>query len=325
MASIAEPLNVAIAVQHLRPFDPRRDMQAVADLIELGFSDTLDEDGQRYLSQMRAAANSYNSLHWLGIAGYFSSYSMSGFVWEEDGRVVGNLSMIPYLINARRCYLIANVVVSPAYRRRGIGYALTARAIEQARSMGSPTTWLHVREENSGAINLYQSLGFIERARRTTWQAQGEAPRPRYPDHITITTRRNKDWAQQRNWLRENYPAELLWNLPLNLHALQPGILGSFSRFFNDASIDQWSIFNYDQLAGVTAWQSVLGNTNAIWLAAPKNVDDAVLQALLLHTRRNISTRRPLMLDYPAGQSAAAIEAAGFRAHQTLIWMEKKL
>jgi len=325
MASIAEPLKVTTTSQHLRSFDPRRDMQAVADLIELGFSETLDEDGQRYLSQMRAAANSYNSLGWLGMAGRFSNYSMAGFVWEEDGQVVGNLNMIPYLINARRCYLIANVVVSPAYRRRGIGYALTARAIEQARSLGSPTTWLHVREENSGAIRLYQSLGFRERARRTTWQVQGDAPRQQFPDHITITARRNKDWALQRDWLRENYPAELLWNLPLNLRALQPGLLGIFARFFNDAIIDQWSVFNHDQLAGVTAWQSIQGNTNAIWLAASKNVDDAVLQALLIHTRRNIPARRPIVLDYPAGQSQVAIEAAGFRARQTLIWMENKL
>jgi hypothetical protein len=27
------------------------------------------------------------------------------------------------------------------------------------------------------------------------------------------------------------------------------------------------------------------------------------------------------MLDYPAGQSEPAIEAAGFKKHQTLIWM----
>jgi hypothetical protein len=42
----------------------------------------------------------------------------------------------------------------------------------------------------------------------------------------------------------------------------------------------------------------------------------------LLHARRNLPWRQNLMLDYPAGEYAAAIESAGFQPHRTLLWMK---
>jgi hypothetical protein len=32
--------------------------------------------------------------------------------------------------------------------------------------------WLHVRDDNPGALELYRQLGFIEKARCTSWDAQ---------------------------------------------------------------------------------------------------------------------------------------------------------
>lgn len=324
MASIAKPLFPAASAPQMRPFDARRDLQTVADLIELGFSETLDDEGLRYLSQMRATATSYKQFGWLGIAGHLGNFSMAGYVWEEAGQLVGNLNLIPYLAGARRNYLIANVVVHPNYRRKGIGRALTVRAIEQARSAGAPAVWLHVRAENQGAIALYESLGFVERARRTTWISQGESPKPELAGDILIGPRLRQHWPQQRAWLQTNYPQELLWNLPLKINSLNPGLFGWLERIFDTNTIDQWAVQRRDKLAGVISYQANLGIANLLWLAAPGDADDAALQALLLSARRNISARRPLTLDYPAGQSAAALQVAGFRARQTLIWMEIK-
>lgn len=324
MITLMNATDCSRAGSGLRSFDARRDLQAVADLIELGFAETLDDDGRRYLSQMRAAANSYRNLGWLGIAGSLSSYSMSGYVWEEEGRLIGNLSLIPYLIGARRCYMIANVVVHPDYRRRGIGRALTVKALEHCRNTACPVAWLQVREENGGAIALYQSLGFQERARRTTWQSQGDIPVPGSIEGVKITSRMGLHWAEQRRWLQANYPKELLWNLPLKLNSLRPGLMGGVTRIFSDTSISQWSIQRQGKLCAVAAWQTTQNQQNILWLAAPPDADAGVLQALLAHARQRIPTRRPATLDYPAGQSAAAIQGAGFRSHQTLIWMEIK-
>lgn len=324
MASIAEPLFSAQAYPQMRPFDARRDLQKVADLIELGFSDTLDEEGLRYLSQMRARAASYKQYGWLGIAGHLDNFTMAGYVWEENGQLIGNLNLIPYLSGARRYYLIANVVVHPDYRRKGIGRALTTRAIEQARSAGAPAVWLHVRAENLGATTLYENLGFIERARRTTWVSQGEIPKPELTGDFNIGPRLRQHWSKQRAWLQANYPQELLWNLPLKINSLNPGLFGWLGRIFNTEIIDQWSAQKQGKLAGVVSYQVAPGNPNLLWLAAPGDADETALHALLLHARRNISTRRSLTLDYPADQSTAALQAAGFRARQTLIWMEIK-
>jgi hypothetical protein len=43
---------------------------------------------------------------------------------------------------------------------------------------------------------------------------------------------------------------------------------------------------------------------------------------LLVYARQNAPTQRPLVLDYPAHRFDPAIQAAGFAAQQTLIWME---
>jgi ribosomal protein S18 acetylase RimI-like enzyme len=324
MASIAKELPLASAPAHLRPFDARRDLQAVADLIELGFSDTLDEDGRRYLSQMRSAARSQHGLGWFGYASGFSGIQMMGYVWEEDGRIIGNLSLIPYLMNARRHFLIANVVVHPEHRRKGIGRALTSQGIEHARQAASPAVWLHVRQENQAAIDLYETLGFRERARRTTWICQGDSPRPEPLPGLEIKTPQAKHWPLVQAWLQADYPKELLWHLPLRMHLMRSGLLGSLLRAFSDTAIVQWAAVRRGRLDGLAAWQSSPGSANILWLAAPQSAEPQVIQALLLHARRNIPSQRPLILDFPAGQLEAPLQAAGFHPRQTLIWMEKK-
>ncbi len=60
----------------------------------------------------------------------------------------------------KNIYLIANVAVRPEYRKRGIGRALTLAAMQHAKLHHADETWLHVRDDNPGAIGLYRSLGF---------------------------------------------------------------------------------------------------------------------------------------------------------------------
>lgn len=67
---------------------------------------------------------------------------------------------------------IANVAVHPTHRRRGIARKLVSAAIEQGRSLSRLT--LEVRESNTTAIALYQSLGFVK-----------DGVRPRFYTHPT--------------------------------------------------------------------------------------------------------------------------------------------
>ncbi len=110
----------ACAQGHLRKLDMRRDLHKVADLVELCFYDTLDPEGKQYLKEMRKAAQNASMLGWASSMIDQAPMPPSGYVWEEDGQLVGNLSLIPINIKGKRGYMIANVATHPDYRGRGI-------------------------------------------------------------------------------------------------------------------------------------------------------------------------------------------------------------
>jgi ribosomal protein S18 acetylase RimI-like enzyme len=328
MSAVTNLNSSILSSGHLRPFDVRRDLHQVADLVEQCFSDTLDLDGQHYLGQMRAAANNPAYLRWAGAAAERVSLPLSGYVWEEDGQIIGNLTLIPFRTQGKYYYLIANVAVRPDYRRQGIARNLTARAIDHARRRGASAVWLHVREENSGAIRLYQALGFLERTRRTTWQSEirleANLPLERTPaeQNIKVMPRQPGNWPSQQAWLSQVYPSEITWHLSINIKALRPGLLGAFYRFFSENHIRQWSAYRGNELLGVLAFQASHSYADTLWLACRPEDEPAATKELLLYARQHLSPRRALALDYPAGRSVSAIQEAGFFIHQTLIWME---
>lgn len=324
MATITNLVLPTSSSDHLRPFDVRRDLRPTADLVELCFADTLDPDGERYLRQMRSAANSASLLRWAAATADWASVPLTGYVWEEDGKLVGNVSLINFTVHGQRNYLIANVAVHPDFRRQGIARSLTRRAIDHARQRGAQSTWLHVREENEAAISLYSSLGYIERARRTTWFSQPGIPLDAPPSGVTISSRRSRYWPIQKMWLKYYYPPELTWHLPINTNSLRPGIAGFLYRALTGALVNQWAAIQGGQLSGVLSWQATRTYADTLWLASSPQEQEKAAYSLLLHARQHLSPRRPLSLDYPAHQASEAIQAAGFRVHQTLIWMERE-
>ncbi len=78
------------------------------------------------------------------------------FVLETEGTVAAYMGMHIVL---DECY-IANVAVSPAFRRRGCGKLLVENALCVAREKGCCFITLEVRLSNLSAINLYKKCGF---------------------------------------------------------------------------------------------------------------------------------------------------------------------
>jgi ribosomal protein S18 acetylase RimI-like enzyme len=325
MSTITRPLTQTSS--HLRPFDVRKDLNAVADLVGTCFAETLDEDGRRYVNQMHAAAHNPGYLRWAKAVAENTSMPFSGYIWEENGYLAGNLSLIPYSYQGKRCYLIANVAVDPAYRRKGIARSLTTTAVEQARKRGIDEIWLHVRSENTAALKLYQSLGFHERAQRTTWEIKPRSSgREVAQDHlesteIGITKPQSRYWDQYRQWLRDQYPPELTWHLPFHLSALRPGVLGSIYRFFTGSQINQWAAQQGLDQIGLLTWQAQFKHADHLWLACPPENDQRVIAAIFPVALRQLGNRRRMLLDYQAGRANPYLEKIGFHHQQTLIWM----
>lgn len=310
----------------VRQLDVSRDLLQVADLIELCFNQTLDADGRRYLRQMRAAGRSAYFLRWAAQVTEQLSLPMSGFVWQEAGRIVGNVSLIPYFSWRRRVMMIANVAVDPTWRGRGIARALTQAALH-AVTRHKAEAWLQVRDDNPAALHLYQSLGFTEQARRTTWHSQpGWLTGRNIQTGLSVVGRRGRDWQQQRAAFLRIYPPDLWWHFPVQLNWMQPGLLGLWHTLWNGALLRHWSAISTDgQWAGTLTLQPSYTYADPLWLAVDKANDHHALLTLLGYVLARYGHHRPLSLDYPHGEGGEALRALGFRLQHTLIWMRAAL
>jgi ribosomal protein S18 acetylase RimI-like enzyme len=296
-----------------------------ADLIETCFASTLDEDGREYLRQIRRAAGDPAYLHWMPGADERISTPLFGYVWEQDRRIVGNLSLIPIHKHHRWIYLIANVAVHPDYRRRGIARQLTMRALEHVYAHRVSSAWLQVRADNVSAYQLYRETGFEERSRRTIWINQFNPPAPSQAD-VTVSARQWKDWPLQRAWLETNYPPETTWNLPLDINRFSPGLWSGLVRWLNGDNQEHWTAHSSaGDLLGLASWEPQRGLTDSIWLAIAPEQDERAIRALLPAVRQNLSSnRRTITINYPAGRAEPAFYDCGFIPQATLVWMENK-
>jgi GNAT superfamily N-acetyltransferase len=307
---------------NLRPLSVFRDLPAVADLIELCFSSTMDSDGRRYVQDMRQAGGDNSFTKWASRAMESTSLPLTGFVWEENGKIIGNVSLVPFRHNKQKVYLIANIATHPDHRRRGIARELTEHAMQYARERKTDSMWLHVRDDNPGAIDLYAKLGFLERARRTTWQAHTDVNAKMDFADITVTWRNPRDWPTQLNWLKRLYPDFLSWHRNWNISYLRPGFLNWLYLLFMDVNVRQWSAMKKDKPEVMLSWIPS-GRGEVLFAAAGPGSDPEALTALLLQARRDLSHFYPrILMEFPVSEFDAAIKSAGFEPLRTLIWMQ---
>lgn len=79
-----------------------------------------------------------------------------------DGKPVGVCGMLNILGEGD----ISNVMVSEAFRRRGIAEEMMKELLEQGRKQGILSFTLEVRASNKAAIRLYEKFGFVTEGRR---------------------------------------------------------------------------------------------------------------------------------------------------------------
>ena len=82
---------------------------------------------------------------------------------EEDGEVVGAMTLVVFTIPPGGRAWIEDVVGDEVARGRGVGDALNRAAIERAREAGARTVDLTSRPSREAANHLYHRLGFEQR------------------------------------------------------------------------------------------------------------------------------------------------------------------
>ena len=82
------------------------------------------------------------------------------FVAEDDGLIVGRLSVARDPHQASRHVADLGLMVAASHRRRGIGHALLQQAVGWARETGVRKLELHVFPWNEPAIRLYEQFGY---------------------------------------------------------------------------------------------------------------------------------------------------------------------
>ena len=83
------------------------------------------------------------------------------YVAEDEGRIVGRLSIARDQHPASRHVADLGLMVARSHRRRGIGTQLLEAALDWARHSEVRKLELHVFPHNEAAIKLYENFGFV--------------------------------------------------------------------------------------------------------------------------------------------------------------------
>lgn len=311
---------------HIRAIQLRKDLLPVADLIEMCFADHMDAEGRDYIHHVRQIARGLGNFFAEGTTPENSQLPFHGYLWEEDGKIIGNLTLIQVRKVVPGTYLIANVAVHPDWRGKGIARQLTERAIAHVKEHHGDRIHLQVREDNPSAIHIYEELGFRETARRTTWIRLKNKSLPELPiGEIQVVKRKSIDWPLQKEWLRRIYPWELTWNLPFSMEKIKPGFWNWMDIFINGGNIRAWSAYQGQELIGTAVWDSGPAGTDYVWLGPSPRWEEEALDALLPVIIRNVSQPQRISINYPAGRGVGAFYRAGISVEHTLIWMSIKM
>jgi ribosomal protein S18 acetylase RimI-like enzyme len=308
----------------IRPLNITQDLNQVADLIELSFVGTIDEEGNDYIRYLRRMAQDAQTMYW-GLGGIQRSYApLQGFVYTVDEKIVGNLSLLPFHKSGEFIYLIANVAVRPEFRRKGIARQLTKQAIQYALSKSARSAWLQVRDDNPNAIDLYIQMGFQERCRRTTWTLYPKKLKTwNTDDSLSFKTTSSEDWTNHQKLLTDVYPENVRWNLGFRLNHFDPGIMSKISRFFNGQYIKNFVVEKDHQCLGYITYERTNLFSDSLWMACDERNDERVLTAFYQRYLKKTDLLKPLSINLPLGRAQKILETIGFVKNHTLIWMEE--
>lgn len=316
-----------------QPFDPGRHMRQVADLVGQVFADELDARGRSALRDMAFAGRLSPYLGGLISQALFSDY-VSGYVWTENGHVIGNVSLQPVDQGGLR-WRISNVAVAPEHRGRGIAKALMAETLHEVARHGGSWALLQVRADNPVAHQLYLGLGFTDVCREGVWRLPMRPnPLPPLDPAVPLEPLRTLTGAEWWELARAARPPLAQWAEPLDAGRYRLGpakVAGEWlARWAGFCRVERWAAWQGQQLMGVVeSVANLAGSTDTLRFAVLPAARGILEHSLVLRGLHSLAgpSWRPVLVEHSGDHSegVAALGAAGFRIQRDLVTMRRAI
>jgi ribosomal protein S18 acetylase RimI-like enzyme len=248
---------------------------------------------------------------------------LRGYVWEEDGRMVG-------FTNANRqggtdTWYISAVGVRPEYRRRGIAYQLVEATNELIRTLDGVKVLLDMTDGNTPAYKLYEKLGFKHYSSNGMYHiTPNEAPpEPTLPEGYCLEPLDYTDWQSRYELEQRITPEPLLkyepveqsrYRRPLLTRLLRPIVMAAegIRRYDFVIRTDEGQVVAWAWHEAYTRSSGV--NTIEVKLDPAHNHLSAYLIHDLLHKTVTMSPGHRVEIIVPTWMEAVtrAVEEAGF-------------
>lgn len=308
-----------------RVFDPHRDLKPVADLIAVAFSGRLGPDGDVALAEMHRVARWGPLLSWLYWSGSSGANVPPGFVWVEQGRVVGNVSL-------RRAvewggFFIGNMAVHPDWQGRGIASVLMKAALEAVSARGGRWVGLEVQADNQVARQLYEQLGFCEVGRTLHMlRPAGLLWTGNPPSHPALRRGRSRDSAALIELVQAVVPRPQRPLLELRKQNYRPGWERALDRWLEGRREVWWVAEENAVLLGAVRALRERGRRPDLLevLVSPGHSDclETVLVRQGVASLGRASKKMvEIVLPGPTDPLVAALESAGFQKLRVLVQM----
>jgi GNAT superfamily N-acetyltransferase len=313
-----------------RPINLGRDVRPVLALLNTSFGPRKDSRG-RAVSERFALNQSANFARRLSM---MSRGFVPGFVWEESGRIVGNVTLLESPIYGH--YLVANVAVHPDFQRQGIARALMNEALAHIKSWDGRQVYLQVESDNDAGLRLYDSMAFEQRGRVQRWQAS--VTRLRLPAVETaawpeVRAMRRREWKAARELDRIGFNPDLNWPAPPPADYYKSGWLQIMGDLLNGRRQETWIVEDENgqdrSMIGLVDIASEWSRPHQLRLCIAPPWQGKLDGALLYHAISRFRRFRggTVWFNRPAGDPAveAMIEASNFELRRSLTVMRKNL
>ena len=312
-----------------RPINLNTDIPGILRLLEQVFGASLDAEGQRMFTGAANAAQSPAILWRLSPAAAKLSL---GFVWEADGRIVGNVTVLTTEMAGR--FLVVNVAVHPDYRRQGIARLLMKQVENLVRQRGGNQILLQVVKQNIAAVDLYNLLNYttigsmthwttsILRLRRLELNLDNAGP--------LIRELKRHEWREAYALDRQTLHNDLHWPEQLKPDAYKTGLWVDLVNFLNGRQIETWATSGaQNQLIGLARISSEWGRSHELTLRVHPSWQGRLERPLLAKLIRRLQSmsRRNVQIEHPDDDELvnALLQEANFQPRRTLTHMRLNL